>query len=302
MIARCGATVGVGIALLLSVGCQAGSDRGTPDTDAVPGPDLDHVGPEVEPTSRAALGPVDPRVTAAVESYRAYLRTQATALPAHARAFTDAVRRGDLAAARKNFAASRAGWQRIQSVGVRLPQIARRIDAKIDEFATPTDPAWTGWHRLEYILWTSNSTAGARPYADRLDRDLRQLERAVPGLMITAAIMTAGIERLVEEAISEKLAGTEDRYSRTDLADLAGNIEGARAGYSFARPVLAARKPALAALLDGQFAAVDRTIAKYRSSNAYRAYPALSPPDKLTLQVRLTALADTLANVPADFR
>lgn len=302
VVVRFGASAGTCLALLLSAGCHAGSVRSGPDTDTVvSGPELDRDAPADQPTSSPS-GPSDPRVTAAVRSYDDYLRAQATALPVRARAFTDTVRGGNLAAAKKNFAASRAGWQRIQSVGALLPQLNRRIDAKIDDFATPTDPAWTGWHRLEHILWTSNSTAGAAPYANRLDRDLEELARAVPRLAITAPIMAAGIERLVEDAISEKLPGTEDRYARTDLADLAGNIDGARAGYSFARPVLRARNPALAALLDGQFAAVDRTIAKYRTSNAYRAYPALSAADKLLLQGQLTTLAETLADVPSVLR
>jgi iron uptake system component EfeO len=303
VIVRFGAAVGLGVALLLSAGCHAGSVRASSDADEVgSGPELESAEPQDEPTSPSSAGPVDPRVTAAIRSYDAYLRAQATALPARARAFTDAVRGGNLAAAKRNFAASRAGWQRIQSVATLLPQLDRRIDAEIDDFATPADPAWTGWHRLEYILWTSNSTAGAKPYANRLDRDLEQLNRAVPGLVITAPVMAAGIERLVEEAISEKLPGAEDRYARTDLADLAGNIEGARAGYSFARPVLRARDSALATLLDSQFAAVERTFAKYRTSNAYRAYPALSAIDRVTLRAQLTTLAETLADVPSKFR
>ena len=145
-------------------------------------------------------------------------------------------------------------------------------------------------------------TAGAVPYANRLDRDLAQLTRAVAGLVITAPVMAAGIARQVEEAISEKLPGTEDRWARTDLADLAANIEGARAGYGFARPVLAARDPDRAALVDRQFAAVDRTIGRYRIGSAYRAYPALSATDKGTLQAQLTTLAEHLADIPSTLR
>jgi iron uptake system component EfeO len=309
-IVRFGVAAGTGVALLLSAGCVAGSHRtgdGGVDADADAGgvgsePELGGDEPQDEPTSPAGVRPVDPRVIAAVRSYDAYLRAQAAALPGHARAFTDAVRSGNLAAARKNFAASRAGWQRIQSVGILLPRLDHRIDARIDEVASPADPAWTGWHRLEYILWTSTSTVRAVPYADRLDRDLTELDRAVPRLVITAPIMAAGIERLVEEATSEKLPGIEDRYARTDLADLAANLEGARAGYGFARPVLVARHPTLAALLDRQFAAVGRTLARYRTPSAYRPYPALTASDRLTLQVRLATLADTLGTLPADFR
>lgn len=47
--------------------------------------------------------------------------------------FTDAVRAGGVAAAKKAYAGSRIGWER-------------------------TEPAkdWTGWHRLEKALWQDN--------------------------------------------------------------------------------------------------------------------------------------------------
>ncbi|HST66405.1 MAG TPA: EfeM/EfeO family lipoprotein, partial [Mycobacteriales bacterium] len=205
---RFGAVAGTSIALLLSAGGHGGGSSDRADGDGA-GADADAVAEEpegVEPESASPSGirPVDPLVTAAVRSYEAYLQAQARALPARARGFTDAVRRGDVAAARKNFAASRVGWERIQSVGLQLPRLDRSIDARADDFATPSDRAWTGWHRLEQLLWTARGTAGATPYADRLDRDLQQLSRAVPGLVITAPIMTTGIQRLVEEAIAEK--------------------------------------------------------------------------------------------------
>jgi iron uptake system component EfeO len=287
---RLGITVLIGTALLLT-GCQ-----GTPHTPAAP-----TVAPEreFETPSSSVRGPVDPRVTASVRSYQAYVRAQAAALPARARAFTDAVRAGDLTAARKDFAASRAGWERIQSVALLLPQLDRRIDARADDFASATDPAWTGWHRLERILWTQRSTAGAVPLADRLDRDLESVRRTVPTLSITPKRMAAGIERQMEEAIAEKLPGAEDRYSRTDLADLAGNIQGAQAGYAAARPLLLSRDPARARLLDRQFATVERTLGKYRTAAGYRPYPALSTTDRAALQAQLTSLAETLSALSA---
>ena len=203
--------------------------------------------------------------------------------------------------ARKHFAASRICWERIQSIAFLLPQLDRRIDARADDFATPTDRAWTGWHRLEQILWIENSTAGAAPLANRLDRDLELLQEAVPTFPITPKVIATGIARLVEEAIAEKLPGAEDRYSRLDLADLAGNVQGAEAGYSAVRPALAVRQAALTQLLDGQFSRIDRIINKYRTSAGYRPYPALAAADRAVLRAQLGTLAETITRLPAVF-
>jgi iron uptake system component EfeO len=290
----------LGAALLLSAGCRTGtarSEKGESAESAEGGEGLEteETEPEVEPSPH----PVDPRVAAAVRAYEAYLYSQAAALPTAARRFTDAVRAGDLPAARASFAASRTGWERIQSVAALRPDLDRRIDAEADDFASTADPAWTGWHRLEYAVWGRRSTAGAGPYADRLDRDLVTLSRVVPTLRITPARMAEGIERLVEEAIAAKLPGDEDRYARTDLADLAGNIQGARAGYAVTRSFVRAVDPALAQQLDAQFATVDRTLGRYRTPTGYRPYPALTATDRLALRAQLTTLAETLAALPA---
>jgi iron uptake system component EfeO len=242
---------------------------------------------------------VDPRLVRAVQTYDAYLRAQAAALPAQARPFTDAVRAGDVAAARKRFAASRLRWERIQSIAFLLPQLDRRIDARADDFASPTDPAWTGWHRLEHVLWVGDRRADAASLATRLDRDLELLHRTVPTLRLTPKIMAAGIARLVEEAITEKLPGAEDRYSRVDLADLAGNLQGAQAGYATLAPVLAARGGELTRRLHRQFAAVDHTMNGYRTPTGYRPYPTLTTADRALLRSQLSVLAENLTVLSA---
>jgi iron uptake system component EfeO len=283
----------VAVILVLVAGCQ--SDSPTPPPDSAPSGS-----PQADPDRAALSSPrvTDPRLLLAARSYETYLRGQAAALPGRTRPFTDAVRAGDVAAAKRSYPAGRIGWERIQWVAVLLPDLGRRIDARSDDFAGPASAAWTGWHRLEFILWTRNSTAGAAPLADRLDRDLQTLSRAVARLRVTPALMANGVTRLVDEAIAEKLPGAEDRHAHTDLADLAGNVQGAEAGYTIARPVLAVRDPTTTRVIDTRFAAVERTLARYRTAAGYRPYPALSPADRLLLEAQLSALAESLSALP----
>ncbi|HEY7103070.1 MAG TPA: imelysin family protein [Mycobacteriales bacterium] len=291
----------IAAALVLSTGCQ--QDSGPQPTDVkstaaqLSGPGRAAAASPTMPPPASALA--DPRLVLAVRAYDAYLRAQAAALAVQTRPFTDAIRAGDRTAARKRFAASRTSWERIQSVGFLLPELDRRIDARADDFASAADPAWTGWHRLEHILWIGGGTADAASLATRLDRDLELLRKAVPTLDISPKLMAAGIARLVDEAITEKLPGAEDRYSRVDLADLAANLQGARAGYATLAPVLAARDADATRLLDRQFAAVDRTIGRYRTPTGYRPYPALATADRALLRSQLSALAETLTLLSA---
>lgn len=67
-------------------------------------------------------------------------------------------------------------------------------------------------------------------------------------------MMANGFTRLVDEAIADKLPGVEDAYAHTDLADLAGNVQGAEAGYTIVRPALAVRDAGVVRIVDGRFA------------------------------------------------
>ena len=46
----------------------------------------------------------------------------------------------------------------------------------MDDFAGPNDPNFTGWHRLEYLLFEKNTTRGAARFADGLDKELASLK------------------------------------------------------------------------------------------------------------------------------
>lgn len=92
----------------------------------------------------------DPLVREAVARYQDYLGRQVEEMIARTRVFTDAVRAGDLRAARAAYAPSRVPWERIEPIAGLVEDIDVAVDARVDEFAGPDDPGFTGWHRLEY--------------------------------------------------------------------------------------------------------------------------------------------------------
>ena len=73
------------------------------------------------------------------------------------------MRAGNLQAARAAYAPSREGWERIEPIAGLIEEIDGAVDSRVDDFAGPNDPAFTGWHRLEYLLWQRNTTEGAAP-------------------------------------------------------------------------------------------------------------------------------------------
>jgi iron uptake system component EfeO len=242
----------------------------------------------------------DKAVTAAVVAYEAYVTGEVTSLRVATRKFTDAVRAGDVAEAKRQYAPSRVSWERIEPIAGLVEEIDGKVDARVDDFANENDPKWTGWHRLEYLLWEKGTAAGGRPFADRLDRDLGTLATQLETIDITPKAVALGAGELIEEVSEGKITGEEERYSRTDLWDFAANVEGAKAAYGVFKPVLAGKDDALVKALDDRFAAVEASLAPYRTAGGgYQPYTALEPADKTKMQAQLASLSEELAKLPA---
>lgn len=99
-------------------------------------------------------GKRSPELDAAVAAYRSYVLAQAEeSLPA-VKTFTDAVRAGDVEAAKQAFASSRRGWERTEPVAESFGDIDPKTDLRED--GLEPGQKWTGWHRLEKALWADN--------------------------------------------------------------------------------------------------------------------------------------------------
>ena len=242
----------------------------------------------------------DKDVTAAVAAYKTYVLGEVTTLRQETKLFTDAVRAGNVAEAKKQFAPSRVSWERIEPIAGLVEEIDGAVDARVDDFANEADPKWTGWHKLEYLLWEKNTAAGGKPLADQLDKDLGTLETQLKTVEITPKAVALGAGELIEEVSKGKITGEEDRYSHTDLWDFAANVEGAKAAYGVFKPVLAAKDAALVKALDDRFAAVEASLKPYAvAGGGYQPYTALKPADKAKMQAQLAALSEELAKLPA---
>jgi iron uptake system component EfeO len=239
----------------------------------------------------------NPLVLTALEDYSGYVDEQVDATIAVTTVLTDAVRAGDLEAARAAYAPSRQGWERIEPIAGLVEEIDGAVDARVDDFAGVDDPEFTGWHRLEHFLWSLNTTEGAAPFADQLDADLQTLRSELAGLEIPPAALAVGSSELIEEVSTGKITGEEDRYSGTDLWDFAANVEGSRQGFDLLTPALEAEDPELVATVDGLFDELDGQLAVYRQGDGYTHYSALTEADKTEMQTTLAELSEKLASV-----
>ncbi|MET9060627.1 iron uptake system protein EfeO [Streptomyces antibioticus] len=247
----------------------------------------------------------DPRLDAAVAAYRKYAQEQADATLPLAKTFAEAVKAGDLEAAKKAYAPSRIGWERTEPVAESFGDIDPKIDVRADGLEEGQDPAtdWTGWHRLEKSLWQDKKiTDRDKQLADQLITDLTDWQNRVGKAEITPTSMANGAKELLDEVATGKVTGEEERYSHTDLVDFKANVEGAQKSYELLKPVAKENDAALVTELDKQFAALNTLLDKYRpntTSYEFTSYDKVGAADRKELSDAVNALAEPLSKLAA---
>ena len=277
-------------ALALALVLFGASCGGDDDDDAAAG---DDTGTETDETSDL----LNPLVVDAVAEYSTWVDGQVDETIAATTTFTDAVRAGDLAAARAAYAPSRQGWERIEPIAGLVEEIDGQVDARVDDFEDEDDPEFTGWHRIEYILFSENTTEGAAPFADELDADLQTLKTELADIDIPPSAMAVGSSELIEEVSNGKITGEEDRYSGTDLWDFAANVEGAERGFELLAPAIEAEDPTLVTAVAALFEELDAQLGAYRIGDGYRPYGAVTDGHRTEMQTTLAELSEHLATV-----
>ena len=252
-------------------------------------------------------------VTAAVAAYRTYVTEQVADIITTTKVFTDAVRAGDIPAAKAAYAPSRKAWEQIEPIASLVPQTDGSVDFRVNDFASVTDPKWTGWHRLEYLLWEKNTTEGAATYADQLDADLAKMQKGLATLDIPPLVMAQGASELIQEVSEGKITGEEDRYSKTDLYDFVANVDGAQRIVEGLTPALEAADPDLLKSLQTDFTELKASLGELRKGDGYVLFcqenddfpnKQLCPKTTVTqaqidtLKAQLAGLSEDLALVP----
>lgn len=189
---------------------------------------------------------------------------ETTQLVTDTKAFTDAIKAGDIEKAKALYAPTRQHYERIEPIAELFSDLDGSIDAREDDYEQKAaDPKFTGFHRLEKAF----------------------------------SKVVGGAAGLIEEVAASKISGEEDRYSHTDLWDFQANVEGSQKIVDLLRPQLQKANPELLAKVDANFKKVDTILAKYRTKDGFETYDKLTDADRNALKGPITALAEDLAQL-----
>jgi iron uptake system component EfeO len=235
-----------------------------------------------------------PELDRAAREYQDYVDGQSELLVGRAEEFVAAVKAGDVAEAKKLYAPSRVPWERVEPIAEKFGTLDPEVDAR--EGDVP-HKQWTGFHRVEQALWVENTTEGQDEYADELMSDVQRLERKVDDVKLQASDPVFGAVELLNEVSATKITGEEERYSHTDLYDIAANVEGAKVAFDFVKPVVKRENPELVAEIEARFEDVERELEPYRRGDGWASYEKVDEGQRRELSQKIDALAEPLSRV-----
>jgi iron uptake system component EfeO len=239
----------------------------------------------------------DPLLAAASTRYRNYVVAEVAALQTTTRSFTDAVRAGDVAQAKARYAPARTHYEHIASAIESLGDFGDNIDMGAGDVAEPA--RWIGFHRIEKALWADGTLVGMTPYANELDLDIFALKARAARSAFAPAEVAGRACDLLTEISTTTVAGEDERYSHTDLWDVAAGIAGAEEAFAALRPALVVRDAALVTQIEARFADVTAWLDRYRQGAGYVDWTAVPQPQLRALSVAVDALAEPMSQMAA---
>ncbi len=245
----------------------------------------------------AATTPLD--LVTPVSDYKIYVTENVDKLAEDTQKFTDAIKKGDLATAKKLFPTTRISYESIEPIAELFSDLDASIDSREDDHENGVKADdFTGFHRLEYALFSQNTTKDQAVFADKLLADVKELQSRIADMTFPPEKVVGGAAALMEEVAATKLSGEEDRYSHTDLYDFQGNVDGSKKIVDLFKPQLAKSDAAFVAKVEKNFATVDKILAKYKTKDGgYETYDKVKENDRKALAGPVNTLAEDLSQM-----
>ena len=199
-----------------------------------------HVTPSADSEAEAAR-PSAVNFLGALAEYRFYMVSQTSQLQDATEQLVAAIKAGNLKEAQALYAPAHQFYKRIEPMAEMFADLDQRINGRADYFEKrEADPAFRGFHRLEYTLFGQSAPdlKALAPIADELQADLGKLKERLSALDIKPERLASSASRLLRRTADNLPTGGRGLrpagYARRHAQ--AGHPGGAAADQAGSRP------------------------------------------------------------------
>ena len=236
----------------------------------------------------------------ATSEYKEFVQGQIDQLLKDTEEFQRVLKSGDLEEAKKVYPLIRMSYERSEPIAESFGESDVKIDFRLVDYVdeNKSEEGWSGFHRIERILWEENTTKGTEAYGDQLVNDIKELKAKIATVDVDYKIMLTGAVDLLNEVATSKITGEEEIYSHTDLYDFRANIEGAEKIFQLFKPLLEKSDADLVKELEADFKSVNSLLDKHMTDKEhYKLYTDLTKEDTKELAEAVTKLGEPLSQM-----
>lgn len=258
-----------------------------------------HVTPTAASDAAAKAKPSMVAFVGPLSEFRVYLAVQGSALIKAATALNQAIASGDLAQAQALYLPARAAYQRLAPAAQRLAELDNQINARADYFEKrEQDPAFVGFHRLEYALFQQRKLDDVAPIAQRLLADVTTLKQQLLAQSLPPEQLVSIVVRNLNSLADVRAgSGEEERYSHSDLNGFAANAQTARKVFDLLRPMLSKSSADVLANVDQAMSDFDNQLNAFKSADGYVSYDAVTAAQRQQIAAKAKALAAAMDGI-----
>jgi iron uptake system component EfeO len=258
-----------------------------------------HVTPTAASDAAAKAKPSMVAFVGPLSEFRVYLSSQGSALIKAVTALEQAIDAGDLSEAQALYVPARAAYQRLAPAAQRLAELDNAINARADYFEKrEQDPAFIGFHRLEYALFQQRNLDALVPVAQRLIADVTSLKQQLLAQSLPPEQLVSIVVRNLNSIADVRASsGEEERYSHSDLNGFAGNLDVARKVVELLRPLLSKSAAELLPKIDSALNAFDAELNGLKVTDGYASYDSVSAEQRKQIADKAKALAAALDGI-----
>lgn len=258
------------------------------DNDAVTGPTVTvpaAKGGSAQPSTAAVVPVSQQDLIPSTLAYQSWVGKQLPGLSADVARLTADLRRGDAAAAKRDWLTGHLLYERLGAAYDAFGD----ADAQIN--GTGADAP--GFHGIEYGLWHGRSPKSLVSAGVALQGAVDGLRKAWPSTQMDPMIVALRAHEIVENSIQFELTGLTDEGSHSNLATAGANLQGAQEALAVLTPILSSRVPL--AEIESELKAAQAEL----SSLGPVPLASLSQSQREQLDARFGTLVESLARVAA---
>ncbi|MER7691075.1 iron uptake transporter permease EfeU [Streptomyces sp. NPDC097610] len=249
---------------------------------------------------QAVLPVSEKDLTAPLAAYRTYVDQGLADLQTRTRTLQSDLDADKLDQARKDWLAAHTRYASLGAAYGTFADFDAKINGRTAGLAGGVDdPAFTGFHRIEYGLWHGQSAATLAPYAKQLAADVDALRKDFPKQDFDPADLPLRTHEILENTLHRELSGNADYGSGTELATTEANLDGTRELLSLLRPLIDQRNAKVIPAVDTWMRRTEQLVLGQRAEDGtWTPLDKLSDTDRQRLDGAVGQLLEELAPIP----